>query len=105
MYVYILYLNIYSNRPVPQKGHVSWTRETSFDDRPKKFDSGRRRRLTLPSGWSSLTDQFGEGEVQIVANVFVLLLFVDELVFEPVDLLLEFLHGSLRELGACLSLL
>lgn len=42
-----------------------------------QLDSGRGRFTTDTAG---LTNQFGEGEVQVIADVFVLLLLVDELV-------------------------
>ena len=52
----------------------------------------------------SVTGHFGEGLVELVGDGLELLHLVDQLVLEPVDLLLELLDGLLGELGAGLSL-
>merc|ERR1712066_826338 len=53
----------------------------------------------------SVTGHFGEGLVKFVGDRLELLLLVDELIFEPVHLLLQLGDGPLCELGASLSLL
>merc|ERR1711887_21797 len=58
-----------------------------------------RRKSILVSG------HLGEGLLQLLGDCLVLLLLGDQLILQPVHLLLQFLHGLLSELSASLSLL
>ena len=55
-------------------------------------------RETRHKARKSLADEFAECLVQVVADVFVLLLLVNQLILEPVDFLLQLLYGSLNKL-------